>query len=336
MEHVTEDRARILLEQAGRVEVAVLGDVMLDHYYWGTVNRVSPEAPVPVVDLDTETYHLGGAANVAANIRALGASASLFGVVGTDPAGDHLRSLAERGGLQAEGIIRSDTRPTTVKTRIIGNNQQLLRLDRETRSAVDASVIDAVRSALRQRSALQAVILEDYDKGFLSAPMIESVIALAKELGIPVFVDPKKTHTQAYRGCFLFKPNRKEAADMLGTPLRTTDDVLRAGEQLLQLVDCSYVLITLGSQGMMLFERGGAVSSVPTVAKNVADVSGAGDTAIATLATLVACGATVREAAGLANIAAGVVVAEPGIVSITTEALLHATRESALHGAGNA
>jgi len=336
MEHVTEDRARTLLEQAGSVEVAVLGDVMLDHYYWGSVSRVSPEAPVPVVDLDTETYHLGGAANVAANIRALGAGASLFGVVGTDPSGDHLRSLAERDGLQADGIIRSDGRPTTVKTRIIGNNQQLLRLDRETRSAVEPSVIDAVLAALRQRTSLQAVILEDYDKGFLSAAMIESVIALANELRIPVFVDPKKTHTQAYRGCFLFKPNRKEAADMLGTPLRTTDDVLRAGEQLLDLVDCTYVLITLGSQGMMLFERGGAVSSVPTVAKNVADVSGAGDTAIATLATLVACGATVREAAGLANIAAGVVVAEPGIVSITAEALLHATRESELHGAGNA
>lgn len=336
MESVTEERTQILLDQAAGVEVAVLGDVMLDHYYWGSVSRVSPEAPVPVVDLDTETYHLGGAANVAANIRALGAAASLFGVVGSDAAGDHLRSLAEQEGLTADGIVRSGARPTTVKTRIIGNNQQLLRLDRETRSAVDSEVIDAVLAALRQRPALQAVILEDYDKGFLSTEMISAVITLANEMSIPVFVDPKKTHTQAYRSCFLFKPNRKEAADMLGTPLRTTDDVLRAGEQLLELVDCAYVLITLGSQGMMLFERGGSVSSVPTVAKNVADVSGAGDTAIATLATLVACGATVREAAGLANIAAGVVVAEPGIVSITSEALLQATREAAAHGAGPA
>ena len=333
MQQVTEQRARDVLSATTSVEVAVLGDVMLDHYYWGNVTRVSPEAPVPVVDLSTETYHLGGAANVAANIHALGATASLFGVVGDDPAGHQLRELAASDGLAAEGIITSDGRPTTVKTRIIGNNQQLIRLDRETRRDVEAAVIASVLSTLRTRSP-QAIVLEDYDKGFLSVPMIEAVIELANELGIPVFVDPKKLVTDAYRGCFLFKPNRKEAADMLGEPLDTEDDILRAGQRLLDLVDCQYVLITLGSRGMMLFERGGQVSSVPTVAKKVADVSGAGDTAIATLAAFAAAGATVREAAGLANIAAGVVVAEPGIVSITRETLLDAVHEVVLHDPG--
>lgn len=332
MQQVSEQRTRELLASTSSVEVAVLGDVMLDHYYWGSVTRVSPEAPVPVVDLSTETYHLGGAANVAANIQALGARASLFGVVGDDAAGDHLRGLASEDGLEAEGIISSAGRPTTVKTRIIGNNQQLIRLDRETRKEVDASVIASVLSTLRSR-APKAIVLEDYDKGFLSVPMIEAVIELANELGIPVFVDPKKLVTEAYRGCFLFKPNRKEAADMLGQALDTEDDILNAGQRLLEVVDCQYVLITLGSRGMMLFERGGEVRSVPTVAKKVADVSGAGDTAIATLATFAAAGASIREAAGLANIAAGVVVAEPGIVSITQPTLLEAVHDVDLHGA---
>ena len=330
MQHVSEQRLHEVLEKAGSVEVAVLGDVMLDHYYWGKVNRVSPEAPVPVVDLSTETYHLGGAANVAANIQALGAKASLFGVVGNDAAGAQLQDLAADEGLASEGIIASNGRPTTVKTRIIGNNQQLIRLDRETREDVDTAVIASVLSTLRARSP-QAIILEDYDKGFLSVGMIEAVIELANELGILVFVDPKKILTETYRGCYLFKPNRKEAADMLGEPLETDDDILNAGQRLLDMVDCQYVLITLGSRGMMLFERGGKVSSVPTVAKKVADVSGAGDTAIATLAAFAAAGATVREAAGLANIAAGVVVGEPGIVSITRETLLEALHDVALH-----
>lgn len=334
MKPVSVPRAQEILTSAAGATIAVLGDVMLDRYFWGTVNRISPEAPVPVVDVDDESYHLGGAANVAANIRALGATPMLFGVVGDDASGRMLRQIAESEGMDVTGLIASNGRPTTVKTRVIGNNQQLIRLDRETRSDVDAQVVQSVVDVLRSRPDLRGIIFEDYDKGFLTPTMITSVIAVARERGIPVFVDPKRNGFNAYSGCYLFKPNRKEASDALGYAIKSDDDVRKAGAELLSRLDCDNVLITLGSAGMMLFERGGKVSSVPTVAKKVADVSGAGDTAIATLATMVAGGASVSEAAMLSNIAAGVVVGEPGIVAITTRALIDAVHDDALLHAG--
>lgn len=334
MKPVAVPRAQEILTSAVGATIAVLGDVMLDRYFWGTVNRISPEAPVPVVDVDDESYHLGGAANVAANIGALGATPMLFGVVGDDASGRMLRQIAESEGMDVSGLIASNGRPTTVKTRVIGNNQQLIRLDRETRSDVDDQVVQSVVDVLRSRSDLRGIIFEDYDKGFLTPAMITSVIAVARERGIPVFVDPKRNGFNAYRGCFLFKPNRKEASDALGYSIKSDDDVRKAGAELLSRLDCDNVLITLGSAGMMLFERGGKVSSVPTVAKKVADVSGAGDTAIATLATMVAGGASISEAAMLSNIAAGVVVGEPGIVTITTKALIDAVHDDALLHAG--
>jgi rfaE bifunctional protein kinase chain/domain len=330
MVHVTTDRLRTILAQADGAEIAVLGDVMLDRYFWGAVSRISPEAPVPVVDVENETFHLGGAANVAANIRGLQARPVLFGVVGNDTSGRMLQRIAEEEGLDASGLVTTSQRPTTVKTRVIGNNQQLLRLDRETRTEVDQRVVQAVVEALQRRTELRAVVFEDYDKGFLSDDLIKAVIALCKERGIPVFVDPKRQALAAYTGAFLYKPNRKEAADSVGRALVTADDVVQAGRELQERLDCPNVLITLGSAGMMLFEEPGVVSSVPTRARRVADVSGAGDTAIATLATCIVGGSTVKEAATLANLAAGVVVGEPGIVSITQQNLLEAVREDEL------
>lgn len=330
MKHVPVARTRQILGSASGAEIAVLGDVMLDRYFWGSVSRISPEAPVPVVDVDDESYHLGGAANVASNIRALGGAPILFGVVGDDASGRMLRQIAESEGLDASGLVASNGRPTTVKTRVIGNNQQLIRLDRETRSEVDASVVQRVVDLLDARPSIRGIIFEDYDKGFLSPEMITSVIGLARSKQIPVFVDPKRNGFNAYRGCFLFKPNRKEASDALGYAIKSEADVLKAGSELLVRLECENVLITLGSEGMMLFEKNGKVSSVPTVAKKVADVSGAGDTAIATLATMVAGGASISEAAMLSNVAAGVVVGEPGIVAITTNALLEAVHDDQL------
>ena len=331
MQQITVSRATELLARAPNVHVVVVGDVMLDHYYWGSVSRVSPEAPVPVVDLVSESFHLGGAANVASNIRALGAAVSLIGAVGDDSAGEHLRRLTSAGQIDASGIRTVPGRPTTMKTRIIGNNQQLVRLDRESRALVDSAVVNDVLTDLEGRSAIDAIVLQDYDKGFLSPELLRRIIDVAQRMSIPVFVDPKKTNMDLYHGAFVFKPNRKEASDMLGYSLVTKDEVMRAGRDLLDRIDCAYVLLTLGSEGMMMFERNGGVRSVPTVAKKVADVSGAGDTVIATLATLVAAGADVAEAAGVANIAAGVVVGEPGIVSITASTLIEAVREDGQH-----
>jgi D-glycero-beta-D-manno-heptose-7-phosphate kinase len=323
MTELSRQRTRELLEAAHAAEIAVVGDVMLDRYFWGSVSRVSPEAPVPVVDVDNETFHLGGAANVAANLLSLGTTPLLCGAIGDDSTGRLLRQIARDAGLTDAGLIAAEGRPTTVKTRVIGTNQQIVRLDRETREDVDAQTVDSVAAVLRSRTALRAVILEDYDKGFLSTPLIERVMQVARERGIPVLVDPKHRHFWSYRGAWLFKPNRKEAEEALGRSLRSIDDVERAGRELLDRLEAENVLITLGSAGMMLFESNGRVSSVPTVAKRVADVSGAGDTAIATLAVLASAGATVREAAAAANVAAGVVVGEPGIVTISVPDLLN-------------
>lgn len=327
MHDLSRQRTRALLESARDAEIAVVGDVMLDRYFWGQVTRVSPEAPVPVVDVDRETYHLGGAANVAANLQTLGATALLCGVVGDDATGRMLRQVATESGLDATCIAVSLDRPTTVKTRVIGNNQQLLRLDREVRSDVSISDANAIIHTLEQHSSLRGIVLADYNKGLLSADLIERVMQHARDKGIRTFVDPKHNNFFAYKGAFLVKPNRKEAQDVLGYTIQSDDDVIRAGRELLERLECENVLLTLGAAGMMLFERDGNVSSVPTIAQAVADVSGAGDTTIATLATMIAGGSSVREAAALANVAAGVVVEEPGIVPITREALLNAIPE---------
>ncbi|MBK6291915.1 MAG: D-glycero-beta-D-manno-heptose-7-phosphate kinase [Ignavibacteria bacterium] len=327
MHHLSRERTQNLLTALRGMEIAVVGDIMLDRYFWGSVHRVSPEAPVPVVDIDNESFHLGGAANVATNLLGLGAQPLLCGVVGDDSSGKMLREIGLAAGLDVDGIAVEEGRPTTVKTRVIGNNQQIVRLDRETRAHVAPNVIESVSDFLRKRTSLRGIILEDYDKGFLSPQLIASVMAVASERSIPVFVDPKRRHFFDFTSCTLFKPNRKEAADALDIPLKTDADVREAGAMLLEKLDCDNVLITLGSEGMMLFERSGDVSSVPTRAKNVADVSGAGDTVIATLGAMVAAGASMREAAALANVAAGCVVAEPGIIAITADSLLSAVHE---------
>jgi len=327
MHHLSRERTQELLAALSGMEIAVVGDIMLDRYFWGSVHRVSPEAPVPVVDIDNESFHLGGAANVATNLLGLGAKPLLCGVVGDDSSGKMLREISLAAGLDIDGITTEEGRPTTVKTRVIGNNQQIVRLDRETRAHVSSTVIDAVADFLRKRTALRGIVLEDYDKGFLSPQLIDAVMAVASERSIPVFVDPKRRHFFDFTSCTLFKPNRKEAADALDVPIKTDEDVRRAGAMLMEKLSCQNVLITLGSEGMMLFERSGDVSSVPTRAKNVADVSGAGDTVIATLGAMVAAGASMREAAALANVAAGCVVAEPGIVAITANTLLRAVHE---------
>jgi rfaE bifunctional protein kinase chain/domain len=305
-------------------EIAVVGDVMLDKYFWGQVHRVSPEAPVPVIDVERESVHLGGAANVATNLLGLGARPVLCGVVGNDEAGEQVHMLCREAGLQTDAIATDTDRPTTMKTRIIGNNQHIARLDHETRAHVSEYVADDILNRLSQHTSLKGIILEDYDKGLLSPRLIRSVIELGRSRKIPVFVDPKHRHFFDFVGCTVFKPNKKEAADALGMPLTTLEEIEKAGRTLRNTLKCDNVLITLGAAGMVLIEQDGSISTVPTRAMNVADVSGAGDTVIATLGAMMSIGVPVREAASLANIAAGHVVAEPGIVAITASELLTA------------
>ncbi len=322
MQNINKDKARSVLEAAAGKTIAVIGDVMLDRYFWGSVSRVSPEAPVPVIDLENETYHLGGAANVAKNLFTLGVNPLMCGVIGDDIPGRQFLDIAADSGIDGRGLYVDKKRPTTVKTRIMGNNQHIARLDREVRDSISRECEDYIIEVLMDCDNLSGIIFEDYNKGTVSKSLIEKVIRFSKDTMVPVFVDPKYYNFFDYLGVTLFKPNRKEAQQALGVTFRNTEDVIEAGVLLLKKLNCENVLITLGSEGMMLFESNGDISSVPTRARQVADVSGAGDTAIATLAAAIAGGANMKEASTMANYASGVVCELPGIVAINIDSLL--------------
>ena len=330
MESLTVERARELLERWQGRRVAVVGDVMLDRYFWGSVTRISPEAPVPVVDLEQEEARLGGAANVAHNLQSLGIRPLLIGVVGRDAAGELVRELLAQLGCDTHGLLSDPTRPTTEKVRILGNRQHLVRLDRELRRPVDGTIAAQVLTILEKAPDVEALVFQDYNKGMLTPELIGSLIAAMHQRGVPVLVDPKQENFFAYKEVTLFKPNRREAAYALQRPLLTREDVRWAAQQLQERLQCSAVLLTLGEEGMFLWESTGTETYIPTQARHVADVSGAGDTVIATVAAALVAGASFREAAALANFAAGVVCAEPGVVPIRPEALLEAVTEAKL------
>ncbi|MCS6809521.1 MAG: PfkB family carbohydrate kinase, partial [Bacteroidota bacterium] len=287
MEIPSIERTSSLLIAARAKRIAVVGDVMLDRYFWGSVQRISPEAPVPVVDIEHESAHLGGAANVAANIQALGAEPLMLGIIGDDDAGSTIIELMRNASMSTIGLVTDSMRPTTVKTRILGNNQHIARLDRETRAPIEHYLAERLLNILQQEHTtkrLAGLVLQDYNKGVLTSSLIRSLISFAQAYSLPVFADPKQAHFFDYRNVTLFKPNRKETQDALGFTLAHDNDIRKAGTILLERLSAENVLITLGAQGMMLFERNGTMHSIPTKARRVADVSGAGDTAIATLA----------------------------------------------------
>jgi len=318
---LTVQRVKELLDVKAGKNIAVIGDVMLDRYFWGSVTRVSPEAPVPVVDYENETYHLGGAANVANNLLSLGIYPILYGVLGADKYAVRFRDIAEENGISTIGLQEDVSRPTTVKTRIIGNNQQIARLDRETRQKISASVSKSIVESLEKTDKLNGIIFEDYNKGTITEDLIKDVITFASNNKIPVFVDPKFDYFFDYRNVTVIKPNLKETSIALKKELVSKKDITEAGKKVLKELNAKNVLLTMSSEGMILFESNGDISSVPTRARMVADVSGAGDTAIATLAAFYCSGATMKEAATIANLAAGVVCEHPGIVSIKPIAL---------------
>jgi len=323
MQNVSSEKAGTYISNSSKKRIAVIGDVMVDTYFWGSVSRVSPEAPVPVVDVEREESHLGGAANVANNIKTLGAEPILYGVIGTDDAGQLTKKLLQEAGLQDSGIFEESNRPTTVKTRIIGNNQQIVRLDREVKTAISQETEQKIIKSLEADTSLKAIVFEDYNKGMITETLIFSVMKLAQSKGIPVLIDPKKDNFFAYKHCTIFKPNKKEAEQALGYTLRSETDIHKAGKELLERLQAQYILLTLGEKGMMLFDADGTISSVETKAKQIADVSGAGDTVIATLTVLLVGGASATEAAYIANHAASIACSKSGIVSVSTDELLH-------------
>ena len=337
MAPLTEKRLRELLGNFSGKRVAVVGDLMLDRYYWGSVHRVSPEAPVPVVEVDTESVRFGGAANVANNIRALGGRAFLIGLVGDDHPGAMFRNMLSDQGLETGGIVIDAARPTTIKTRVIAAGQHVVRIDNESKQdcpePLRKRLIDAVRSNIR---SLDGIIIEDYNKGAVTRDVIHAVIAAANEHGKPVTVDPKFNNFFEYKNVTVFKPNRREVEEALGGKLKTVAEVERAGKTLLESLNAQNVLLTRGEEGMSLFQSGGTVTHFPTTAGVVQDVSGAGDTVISTLTMALVAGGGIAESCILANCAGGVVVGAVGIVPILPEELLGAAlRNTDMRGEGH-
>lgn len=322
MKNLNKTRVKEIFKNFAGKKIAVIGDIMLDRYFWGSVTRVSPEAPVPVIDLEHETFHLGGAANVASNLNSLGIKSILCGIIGDDNSAEMFEQICKERGIDPSGLYKDSNRPTTVKTRIIGNNQQIVRLDREVRDVINAEGEKHILTTLKNNSDIESIIFGDYDKGAVSMSLIKDVLKYAKSNNIEVYVDPKFANFFAYKGVTAFKPNKKEAAQALKIDIKTEDEVKKAGALLLEKLNCDNVLLTLGDKGMMLFEASGNIHHVDTKARLVSDVSGAGDTVIATLAACKSGGATMTEASTIANIAAGYVCGEPGIVSVTKDDIL--------------
>lgn len=322
---INKQRAADLLREIGTRNIVVLGDVMLDQFIWGDVTRVSPEAPVPVVDIRRESTHLGGAANVLANLLALGAKASVIGVVGDDFAGERIRSsVRDKSALQTDGELVLDlSRPTTIKTRIIAQNQMVVRADRELRTPVNGEtenrIISAVRAALE---TAQALVVSDYDKGVVT-PRILSEVLPAAYGRMPVLIDPKMRNFDAYRPATLVTPNHHEALRLAGLEEDSEDTLRRAAQMIHTRLGCDAVLITRGDRGMMLVEGDSDPVNVETAAREVFDVTGAGDTVIATLGAALAAGASMAEAAVLANHAAGIVVGKLGTATASAEEVLN-------------
>ena len=295
----------------------------------GRVSRISPEAPVPILEMHHKEVRLGGAANVGHNIRTLGATPILFGVVGQDAKGELLKQQLEEHGLSSMGIVSDHDRPTTVKTRVIANAQQMLRIDDEKKHPVSERVEETLFTLIESHlPELSALVFEDYNKGVLSSRLIRRLIEAARAQNVPTFVDPKYDNFFEYKHVTLFKPNRAELEDALGMRIRSDEEINRAGMKALELLGAENVLLTLSEKGMRLFAREASEPfAIPTRARQVADVSGAGDTVIATLAVASACGASLREAAVMANRAAGIVIEELGIVPIQRQVLFEALAE---------
>jgi D-beta-D-heptose 7-phosphate kinase/D-beta-D-heptose 1-phosphate adenosyltransferase len=325
MQAISLERLDQILARAGQVRAAVIGDLMLDVYLSGAVSRISPEAPVLVVHVQEEQLALGGAANVAANVVRLGAACDVIGFVGSDVGGQAIRaSLASLdGGTVRPLLVERDNRPTTTKTRVMARKQQVVRFDREHDHDLPADCADELCARIRDSLAdADVVILEDYNKGVLTPPVIRTALDAAAERGIPVVVDPKFRNIFAYAGATLFKPNAFEITAALGTPLRAEDDDWLEDARL--RFGCDHLLVTLGEDGMALRSDDGETLRVPAVARVVFDVSGAGDTVIACIAVAIAAGANIREAAVIANYAAGIEVAKPGVATVSPDELREA------------
>lgn len=305
-----------IIKRFKNCHLAVLGDVMLDEFYWGKVERISPEAPVPIVQIKKETWRPGGAANVATNLVDLGAKVDIFGIVGDDGAGRRLTESLEESKIQTDGLIIDSGRRTSVKTRIIGQNQQMIRIDREKTDPIDYKRQKLIMENLLKKSdELDGIIISDYAKGVIVEELLNELIKKCKKKNKFVAIDPKLKNFGIYKKPTVITPNAKEAESALGRIFETEEDVMQGGKDLLKSTGSDSILITRSEHGMTLFEKGKEPISIPTQAIKVFDVTGAGDTVIATFSLALAANCSMKEAAKVANLAAGVVV---GIIGTAT------------------
>jgi len=303
-------------------KVLVVGDLMLDRFVWGAVERISPEAPVPVVKITSESAMMGGASNVANNICALGASALITGIIGDDIAGGEFLQLVRKQGMNEDGIILSKKRPTIVKTRIIAQHQQVVRTDKEFVSQINSreakKILTYIKSNMRK---ISAIVISDYGKGIVTRYLVKQIIKLNGEFNYPIIVDPMPMHFTYYKNTTMVTPNNHEAGESLKTEIKDEQSLVRVGKNLLKLLQANSILITRGEKGMSLFERDGKVTNIPTVAKEVFDVTGAGDTVVGALALCLGNKASMYESAYIANHAAGIVVGKLGTATVSMDEL---------------
>ncbi len=308
-----------IIEGFKNKRILVLGDLMMDKYIWGDVNRISPEAPIPVVVTKNDTSCLGGAGNVGHNLQSLGAVPILTGIVGKDKAGDWVRKTVSDN----RGIFISKTRPTTVKTRVIAHHQHVVRVDREEKKPISPRLTDKVYKFIQQEK-FDALIISDYNKGLVTDSLLKKVLSFVQRAKIPVCVDPKLEHFFSFSPITMMTPNHLEAEKIVHHTCLTDQEVEKAGATILSKISTKYLIIKRGERGLSVFERGKKALHVPTLAKEVYDVTGAGDTVIAVSSLALVAGASIRDAALLANIAAGVVVGKLGTASLTVDELIAA------------
>lgn len=321
---MSKKRAFAIIENFSRAGVLVVGDIMADHFIWGRVSRISPEAPVPVVEVRKDSFMLGGCANVLNNIAAMGGRVYVTGVIGADETGRRLLAEVRKRGVDTAGIVVEEGRPTTLKTRIVAHGQQVVRFDLEQRKALEAKSIHKILSYVRSvRDGLGALVISDYNKGVVTGPLLRGILKEIAGRPIVTCVDPKQRDFSLYQGFDIITPNDHEAGSAAGEEMQNGRDHVRVGTKLMEKYDFKAMLITRGEEGLSLFERDGRIrhSAFPTEAREVFDVTGAGDTVIGVYALCMAAGASFREAAYIANHAAGIVVGKAGTATATREEL---------------
>jgi len=308
-----------VLEQFKNKKILVIGDIMLDKYIWGNVSRLSPEAPVQVVKVDKESYAPGGAANVANNVAALNGTTYMIGLTGYDQANDTLLAELSKRKINTDGILVENNKPTTQKVRVIGKGQQLVRFDYENSGYIDEGKEKKIYDfVLKRIQNIDAIIISDYAKGVITQNLSENLIKLANEKKKIIIVDPKPIHKEFYKNATLITPNNKEICEMLNLDEENDKDIIHGGKKLSDYLKTS-LIITKGEKGMIIFEKENEITNIPTKAKEVFDIAGAGDTVVATLALALASNATLKEAAILANYAAGITVGKIGTTTVSVE-----------------